>query len=145
MLSTPNMKNCIFTGCLDVTKFASAATVIPYVLFCSSSRVCCLTKLSVSWPCSVIHRRTDKGNRRTGSKPGPVPLCSPQIPYDLTWSRTRAAVVVGWRLTAWTIARARAILMLPCHPSLYDPCVASIFCSLSDIISLIKSRRWDRQ
>jgi hypothetical protein len=30
----------------------------------------------------------------------PVPLCPPQIPYDMTWARTRAAAVGSKRLTA---------------------------------------------
>jgi hypothetical protein len=35
-----------------------------------------------------------RGNRSTRRKPAPVPLCPPQIPYELTWARTRAAAVV---------------------------------------------------
>jgi hypothetical protein len=35
----------------------------------------------------------DTGNRGTRRKPAPVPLCSPQIPHDLTWVRTRAAAL----------------------------------------------------
>jgi hypothetical protein len=34
-----------------------------------------------------------RGNRSTGKKPTPVPLCPPQIPHDLTQVRTRAAAV----------------------------------------------------
>jgi hypothetical protein len=34
-----------------------------------------------------------------------LPLCPPQIPHDLTWNRTRTAVVGSWRLTAWAMAR----------------------------------------
>jgi hypothetical protein len=37
--------------------------------------------------------RTGRGNRSTWSKPAPLPLCSPQIPHDLTLDRTRAAEV----------------------------------------------------
>jgi hypothetical protein len=44
--------------------------------------------------------RIGKGNRSTRSNPAPVPLCPPQIPYDLTRSLTRAAVVGSQRLTA---------------------------------------------
>jgi hypothetical protein len=36
-------------------------------------------------------------------KPAPVPLCPPQISYDQTWARTRAAAVVSRRLTAWAV------------------------------------------
>jgi hypothetical protein len=34
-----------------------------------------------------------RGNRSTQRKPAPVPLCSPQIPYDLTRARARAAAL----------------------------------------------------
>jgi hypothetical protein len=33
-------------------------------------------------------------------------LCPPQIPYDLTWARIRAAAVGSRRLTAWAMARS---------------------------------------
>jgi hypothetical protein len=38
--------------------------------------------------CAGIGGMTSRGNRSTGRKPIPVPLCPPQIPYDLTWART---------------------------------------------------------
>jgi hypothetical protein len=44
--------------------------------------------------------RIGRGNRSTGRKPAPVPLCPPQIPHDLTWDRTRATAVESQRLTA---------------------------------------------
>jgi hypothetical protein len=44
-------------------------------------------------------------NRSTRRKPAPVPLCPPQIPYDLTWARTQAAAVGSRRLTASAMAR----------------------------------------
>jgi hypothetical protein len=44
--------------------------------------------------------RNDRGNRSTRKKPAPVPLCSPQIPHNLTWDRTRAAAVGSQQLTA---------------------------------------------
>jgi hypothetical protein len=46
-----------------------------------------------------------RGNRSTRRKPSPVPLCPPQIPFDLTRARTRAAAVGSQRLTAWATAR----------------------------------------
>jgi hypothetical protein len=46
-----------------------------------------------------------RGNRSTGRKHAPVPLCPPQIPHDLTQARTRAAAVGSQRLTAWAMAR----------------------------------------
>jgi hypothetical protein len=44
--------------------------------------------------------KIDKGKRGTRRKPDPVSLCSPQIPHDLNWARTRAAEVGNRRLTA---------------------------------------------
>jgi hypothetical protein len=49
--------------------------------------------------------RIGRGNRTTRGKPGPVPLCTPQIPHDLTWARTRAVTVGSRRLTARAMAR----------------------------------------
>jgi hypothetical protein len=46
-----------------------------------------------------------RGIRNTRRKPAPVPLCPPQIPYELTRARTRTAVVRSQRLTAWAVAR----------------------------------------
>jgi hypothetical protein len=45
-----------------------------------------------------------RGNRSTRRNPAAVPLCPPQIPYDLTRTRTWAAVG-SRRLTAWATAR----------------------------------------
>jgi hypothetical protein len=53
----------------------------------------------------VSGMRIGRGNRTTQKNYTLVPLCPPQIPYDLTWARTRAAVVWGWRLTAWAVTR----------------------------------------
>jgi hypothetical protein len=44
--------------------------------------------------------RIGSGNRSTRREPLPVPLCSPQIPHDLIWARTRAVAVGSRRLTA---------------------------------------------
>jgi hypothetical protein len=44
--------------------------------------------------------RIGRGNRNTRTKSASVPLCSPQIPYDLAWDQTRAAAVGSRRLTA---------------------------------------------
>jgi hypothetical protein len=43
--------------------------------------------------------RTGRGNLSTRRKPAPVPLCTPQTPYDVSWDRTRAAGVGSRRLT----------------------------------------------
>jgi hypothetical protein len=58
---------------------------------------------------AVDGMRIGKGNRSTRRKPTPVPLRPPQIQHDLTWARTRAAVVGSRRLTAWAMARPTAI------------------------------------
>jgi hypothetical protein len=47
--------------------------------------------------------RVGKGNRSTQMKPAPVPLYPPQIPYDMTRDRTRAATAGSRRLTACAI------------------------------------------
>jgi hypothetical protein len=49
---------------------------------------------------AVSGMKIDRGNLGTRKKPAPVPLCPPQIPYDLNWARTRAAAVGSQRLTA---------------------------------------------
>jgi hypothetical protein len=38
--------------------------------------------------------RIGRGNRSTRRKPALVSLCPPQIPNDLTWDRTRAALII---------------------------------------------------
>jgi hypothetical protein len=48
--------------------------------------------------------RTGRGNRNTRIKPVPMLLRPQQIPHDLKWGRTRAAVVGGLWLTAWGTA-----------------------------------------
>jgi hypothetical protein len=46
------------------------------------------------------------GGMRIGwRKPAPVPLCPPQIPLDLTWAWTWAAMEGSQWLTTWTMAR----------------------------------------
>jgi hypothetical protein len=40
------------------------------------------------------------GNEVLGEDLPPISLCSPQIPHDLTWARTRAAAVGSRRLAA---------------------------------------------
>jgi hypothetical protein len=51
-----------------------------------------------------------RGNRSIRRKPAPLPLCVPQISYELTWARTRAAVG-SWRLIDWAMARPYLKLM----------------------------------
>jgi hypothetical protein len=57
---------------------------------------------------AVGRMRIGGGNRNTRRKPAPVPLCPPQIPYDLTLDLTWAAAIGSQRLTAWTMARSNS-------------------------------------
>jgi hypothetical protein len=43
--------------------------------------------------------RIGKGDQNTRKKPAPVPLCSPQIPHNISRARTQAAAVGSQRLT----------------------------------------------
>jgi hypothetical protein len=52
--------------------------------------------------------RIGKRNRSTLRKAAPVPLCSPQIPHDLTQDRLRTAEVGIRRSRAWATARPEA-------------------------------------
>jgi hypothetical protein len=45
-------------------------------------------------------------NRSTRRKPAPLPLCPPQIPYELILARIRAVAARRRRLPIWTKARA---------------------------------------
>jgi hypothetical protein len=65
--------------------------------------------------------RIDRGNRSTRRKPAPVPLCTPQIPHDLTWDWTRAAAVGSQRLTAWALARPPVNYPEPLQSSSHAP------------------------
>jgi hypothetical protein len=46
-----------------------------------------------------------RGNWSTRRKCAPAPLSPPQIPHDLTWDRSRAAVVRSQLLIAWAMVR----------------------------------------
>jgi hypothetical protein len=39
--------------------------------------------------CGAIGGMLGRGNRSARREPAAVPLCPPQIPHDLTWTRTR--------------------------------------------------------
>jgi hypothetical protein len=58
---------------------------------------------------AVSGMRIGMGNPSTRRKPAQVLLRSPQLPHDLIWPRTRAAVVGSRRLTAWAIARLTSL------------------------------------
>jgi hypothetical protein len=66
-----------------------------------------------------------------GEKPVPIPLCPPQIPHGLTWTRTRVSALRGGRLTAWAKARPNTFII-----SGYSEMQYSTFstCLLSDSI-----------
>jgi hypothetical protein len=44
--------------------------------------------------------KISRGNRISRNKPAPEPLCSTQIPYDVTWDQTQASEVESRLLTA---------------------------------------------
>jgi len=44
-------------------------------------------------------------NQSTRRIPSPLPLCPPQIPYEMTWHWTQILTARGRRLTAWALAR----------------------------------------
>jgi hypothetical protein len=50
--------------------------------------------------CGTVGGMAARGNRSTRRKPAQVPLCPPQIPYDLARARTQAKTVECRRLTA---------------------------------------------
>jgi hypothetical protein len=54
--------------------------------------------------CGTIGAILGRESRSTRRKRAPVPLCPPQIPYDLTRTLTRAAAVGSRWLTAWATA-----------------------------------------
>jgi hypothetical protein len=43
--------------------------------------------------------RIGRGDRSTRRKPATMALCPPEIPHDVTWDRTRVAVVGNRQLT----------------------------------------------
>jgi hypothetical protein len=53
---------------------------------------------------AVSGMRISRGNQRNRRKPAVVPLYPPQIPHDLTWAWTQAALVGSWQLTTWAVA-----------------------------------------
>jgi hypothetical protein len=55
--------------------------------------------------CGAVGGMIGKGSRSYWNKPSPVPLSPPQIPYDLSWVRSRAAAVWRRRLTVWVTPR----------------------------------------
>jgi hypothetical protein len=64
------------------------------------------------WVWSSQWNENGQGNRITGRKHSPVPLCPPQIPHDLTWARSPAKAVGRRRLTAWAMAGPASYLQV---------------------------------
>jgi hypothetical protein len=55
--------------------------------------------------CGLVgYMRIGSGSLSTRRQPPPVPLCSPQIPHDMTWARNVAAAVGRRVLIAWAMA-----------------------------------------
>jgi hypothetical protein len=77
--------------------------------------------------------RIGRGNQSTRRKTAPVPLCRPQIPHYLTWSRTRAAAVESRGLTA------RAVTLVRFSPSTSDS-PAYLYSTKSSIIVITRGR-----
>jgi hypothetical protein len=70
----------------------------------SSQRLSSLDTSASNWsivpsPDDLLEWEFGRGKRSTRRIPVPVPL-RPQIPHDVTWDRTRAAVEGSWRLIA---------------------------------------------
>jgi hypothetical protein len=64
-----------------------------------------LYQLRMTDECGVVcDVRLGSGNRSNRRKLTPVPLCSPQIPHNLTWYQTWAARVGSRQPTAWAMA-----------------------------------------
>jgi hypothetical protein len=66
------------------------------------------------WVWTIGGMRIGRENRSTQRKPAPMLLCQPQIPHDLTWDRTRAAVIGIRRLIARTMAWLIIIIYFKC-------------------------------
>jgi hypothetical protein len=68
-----------------------------------------LCRLPAIWPVvpaldGAFGKMNGRVNWSTRRKPAPVPLCPPQIPYDLSWARTQTAAVGSQQLTTWATA-----------------------------------------
>jgi hypothetical protein len=58
------------------------------------------------YECGAVTMKIGRGNRSTQRRLAPVSLCPPQIPHNLTWAWTQAAMVGSWRLNAWSMAQS---------------------------------------
>jgi hypothetical protein len=70
----------------------------------------CQPRMMVDHACGAFGGMFGRGYRSTRRKPVTIPLCSPQIPHNLTRSRTRAAAVGSRRPTAWATTRPGSTL-----------------------------------
>jgi hypothetical protein len=59
----------------------------------------------VDGECKEIGGLLDREAEVLAQKPAPVQLCPPQIPHDVTRTRTQAAAVRSRQLTAWATAQ----------------------------------------
>jgi hypothetical protein len=87
---------------LIIFLFISAALVEPSLLLLRTLLAYCT---SPRWQMIIMKQPVeimiDSGKRSNQSKPAPVAICSPQIPYDMTWARTLAAAAGIRRLKTW--------------------------------------------
>jgi hypothetical protein len=66
---------------------------------------------------TVAGMRTDKRTRSILRKSDPAPLCSSQIPHDLTWDRTHVAAVESQVLTVWSYGTGQKRRVHPIYPN----------------------------
>jgi hypothetical protein len=79
----------------------------------------------------------NRGNRSARRKLVPVPNCSPQIPHNLTWARTRAAKMGSKRLNGTAYRQSAHRWRLGCQP--YAP--ATLY-PQKHFLVLISVRGW---
>jgi len=75
----------------------------------SQTTYACLPDKSTKMKIDVVRWWRDTDRRKTevlGKKPIPMPICAPQISYELVWDRTRVFAVTVRRLTVSPMARS---------------------------------------
>jgi hypothetical protein len=79
----------------------------------------------------AVDRMIGRVNRNTRRKPAALPLCPPQIPYDLTWAQSRGATVGSRQLSDWAMAPPIRV------PTLAE--VFRIFLSALELVAYVKN------
>lgn len=83
----------------------------------------------------MIMTRENQSTRRI---PFPLPLCPPQIPYEMIWHWTRILAARGRQLTAWAIARPCAeFRRTPLCQSIKIPYESTHSCYTTDVTRFI--------